>query len=181
MRRQRISFDIAPAPLRHGRATAALDAVAHTVDHPTTDAERPMSIELQPGTHLTTRRRGYVHHGLYAGDGRVIHYAGYGRRFHRGPIEEITLECFAGGRGWQVRPWSTPAHSGPAAVERARARLGEDRYSLWTNNCEHFVEWAIGGTPRSAQVDALTGWFRRTLARAALSIQPRPEAGWSAR
>jgi hypothetical protein len=140
-----------------------------------------MSSELQPGTHLTTRRRGYVHHGLYAGDGRVIHYAGYGRRFRRGPVEEVTLECFAGGRGWQVRPWSTPSHSGPAAVVRARARLGEDRYSLWTNNCEHFVEWAIGGTPRSAQVDALIGWFGRTLARAALSFQPRPETGWSAR
>jgi hypothetical protein len=140
-----------------------------------------MPSELQPGTHLTTRRRGYVHHGLYAGDGRVIHYAGYGRRFRRGPVEEVTLDRFAGGRGWQVRHRSTPAFSGPAAVDRARARLGEDRHSLWTNNCEHFVEWAIGGTPRSAQIDELAGWLRRAVTRAMLSLGPRLAAGWMAR
>jgi hypothetical protein len=177
----RVSNDIALDARRHGRATAALDAAATPPTTKTATAECTMSIELQPGTHLTSRRRGYVHHGLYAGGGRVIHYAGYGRRFRRGPVEEVTLDGFAGGRGWQVRPWSTPTFSGPVAVERARARLGEDRYSLWTNNCEHFVEWAIGGIPRSAQIDALAGWFRRALARAALSLVPRPEAGWSAR
>jgi hypothetical protein len=36
------------------------------------------------GAHQITRRRGYVHHGLYAGDGRVIHYAGFKRFLRRG-------------------------------------------------------------------------------------------------
>jgi HRAS-like suppressor 3 len=124
-----------------------------------------MSADLQPGTHLTTRRRGYVHHGLYAGDGRVIHYRGYGPRLRRGPVEEVTLDEFAGGRGWQARPWVAPAYAGTSAVERARTRLGEDRYSLFSNNCEHFVEWVIGGTPRSAQVEALTAPVKNGLAR----------------
>jgi hypothetical protein len=40
-------------------------------------------------------------------------------------------------------------------VHRARARLGEDRYNVLTNNCEHFCEWCVQGEPRSHQVDGL--------------------------
>lgn len=139
-----------------------------------------MSTELQPGMHLTSRRRGYVHHGLYAGDGRVIHYAGYDRRFRRGPVEEVSLEQFAGGRGWQVKNWAAPTFGGAAAVERARDRLGENRYSLWANNCEHFVEWAIGGRPRSAQVDAVISPLRTNLGWVTRWM-PRPQGRWSMR
>lgn len=32
-----------------------------------------MQDDLPLGAHLTTPRRGYVHHGIYAGSGRVIH------------------------------------------------------------------------------------------------------------
>lgn len=127
--------------------------------------------DLPPGTHLTTHRRGYVHHGLYVGAGRVIHYRGY-KRLRREPVEEITLEAFAGGHGFQVKAWAAPAFPGPAAVERARGRLGEDRYRLCSNNCEHFVEWCLGGTPRSAQVDA---WTRPL--RAALTALSAPLSG----
>lgn len=139
-----------------------------------------MSTELQPGLHLTSRRRGYVHHGLYAGNGRVIHYAGYDRRFRRGPVEEVSLEQFAGGRDWQVKSRATPAFVGTAAVERARGRLGENRYSLWTNNCEHLVEWAIAGRPRSAQVDAVTSRLRESFGWATRWM-PRPQGRWSMR
>ncbi|KAL3853757.1 hypothetical protein ACJMK2_017271 [Sinanodonta woodiana] len=38
-----------------------------------------------------------------------------------------------------------------SAVERARSRLGEKRYCLTCNNCEHFVTWALTGTPISEQ------------------------------
>jgi HRAS-like suppressor 3 len=123
-----------------------------------------MQEDLSPGTHLTTRRRGYVHHGLYAGDGRVIHYAGFKRWFRRGPVEEVTLDQFSLGRGWQVKPRATPRFAGQDAVARARSRLNENRYRLWSNNCEHFVEWCLGGTPRSAQVDALVAPLRSGLA-----------------
>lgn len=140
-----------------------------------------MSDDLRPGMHLTSRRRGYVHHGLYAGDGRVIHYAGYDRRFRRGPVEEVSLERFAAGRGWQVKPWTAPTFADTAAVERARARLGENRYRIWSNNCEHFVEWAIGGTPRSAQVDAFTARVRSGLAWLAAPFGARMTGRWSMR
>lgn len=115
-----------------------------------------MDTDLPPGTHLTTKRRAYVHHGLYVGAGRVIHYRGFDRRLRRGMVEEVMLEAFAGGHGWQVKTWTAPRFAGLAAVERARSRLGEDHYRLTTNNCEHFVEWCLGGTSRSAQVEAWT-------------------------
>ncbi|HSB99367.1 MAG TPA: lecithin retinol acyltransferase family protein [Burkholderiaceae bacterium] len=105
------------------------------------------------GTHLTTPRRGYVHHGIYAGDGRVIHYAGYHRPFRRGPVLETTLEQFTRGHGVRAEAAAAAHFAGADAVERARTRLGEDRYRVWTNNCEHFVHWCLSGSPRSMQVE----------------------------
>ena len=119
-----------------------------------------MSPDLPLGAHLTTQRSGYVHHGLYIGHGRVIHYAGLKAMWRRGPIEEVSLDEFSGGRGWQVKQRATAAFLGHDAVERARTRLGEDRYRIWSNNCEHFVEWCLSGTARSAQVEQ---WVRRLL------------------
>jgi len=37
-------------------------------------------------------------------------------------------------------------------VERAAARIGERRYSLSGNNCEHFVNWCATGVAISHQV-----------------------------
>ncbi|HSW21365.1 MAG TPA: lecithin retinol acyltransferase family protein [Burkholderiaceae bacterium] len=119
-----------------------------------------MSPDLPIGTHLTTQRRGYVHHGLYIGHGRVIHYAGLKALWHRGPVEVVSLDEFGHGHGWQVKDRSTVAFAGGAAVERALSRLGEDRYRIWSNNCEHFVEWCLSGTARSAQVER---WIARLL------------------
>jgi lecithin:retinol acyltransferase len=103
--------------------------------------------ELPLGAHLVTPRRFYRHHGIYAGGGRVIHYRGFKTLFERGPVEEITLEAFA--QGGQVLVKSLPADpfAGAARVERARSRLGEDRYRLLSNNCWHFVKWCVSATP----------------------------------
>jgi hypothetical protein len=118
-----------------------------------------MHPELPVGTHLTTQRRGYVHHGLYIGRGRVVHYAGFKALWHRGPVEEVSLEEFGGASGWQAHVGRIARFAGALAVERARSRLGEDRYRIWSNNCEHFVEWCLHGTPRSAQVERWSRWW----------------------
>ena len=119
---------------------------------------------LLQGAHLTTPRWGYVHHGIYAGDGRVIHYAGFNRLFHRGPVEEVSLGQFTRGRRLAVHPCVTPTYTGLAVVIRARSRLNENRYRLWSNNCEHFAEWCISGTSRSAQIDCWRTRIARLLA-----------------
>lgn len=124
-----------------------------------------MSDNLPLGAHLRSPRRGYSHHGIYAGNGRVIHYGGFNRLFARAPVQEVTLEQFTRGRGVSVTPWVAPGYTGDAIVERARSRLGENRYRLLSNNCEHFVWWCISGRGRSPQIDAWKARLARSVAR----------------
>jgi hypothetical protein len=49
-------------------------------------------------------------------------------------------------------------------VERARSRLGEDRYRFLSNNCEHFCEWCIAGSSRSTQIEELKALGRSVFA-----------------
>ncbi|WP_354684163.1 lecithin retinol acyltransferase family protein [Cupriavidus necator] len=109
---------------------------------------------LPLGAHLVTERHGYVHHGIYAGAGRVIHYAGFARSLHAAPVEETSLHAFAAGCGIAVKPEPCARFAGPQAVARARSRLGENAYHLLTNNCEHFCSWCLSGESRSEQVEA---------------------------
>jgi hypothetical protein len=110
---------------------------------------------LPIGAHLTTPRLGYVHHGLYAGSGRVIHSAGFKTFFRKGPVEDVPLEEFSAGRRWRIHSLPRNKAEGIARIERARSRLGEDAYRFWSNNCEHFVQWCISGERRSRQVERL--------------------------
>ena len=136
--------------------------------------------DLPLGAHLTSPRWGYVHHGIYAGAGRVIHYAGLNRVFRSGRVEEVPLECFTLGRAVQVKAWVAPKFSGEAAIARAHARLGENDYSFLANNCEHFAQWCISGTSRSEQVDSWTAWLRVALDRLGSVLATRGSATPSA-
>jgi len=115
---------------------------------------------LEPpiGAHLITPRRGYTHHGIYVGHGMVLHYAGLARDLRPGPVEEVSLERFVNGRSVHIECRSMPAFNEQDIVTRARSRLGESRYRLLTNNCEHFSEWARFGTSRSHQIERWLGW-----------------------
>ncbi|MDE1184286.1 lecithin retinol acyltransferase family protein [Paraburkholderia sp.] len=108
--------------------------------------------DLQPGAHLVTQRSGYAHHGIYVGNGMVVHYAGFGGSAQRGPVEEVSLAQFAAGHAVAIRFAAAPKFDSDEAVRRARSRLGENRYRLLTNNCEHFCAWCLFGESRSEQV-----------------------------
>lgn len=135
--------------------------------------------ELPVGAHLMTPRRGFTHHGIYVGGGRVVHYAGLSRTLFRGPVEEVTLARFSGGRAIYLRQGGD-AHFAPAdIVRRARSRLGEDLYRVASNNCEHFCEWCRSGESRSAQIDRLLRPLRaakKTVQRAVQSLRGAPAA-----
>jgi hypothetical protein len=111
------------------------------------------SCEPPLGAHVVSPRRCYTHHGIYVGSGRVAQYGGLSRGLRRGPIEEVALAQFTQGQPLWVRASGGMRYSSTEVVRRARSRLGEDHYSLLTNNCEHFCEWCVGGEPRSYQVD----------------------------
>ncbi|ACD19904.1 lecithin retinol acyltransferase family protein [Paraburkholderia phytofirmans] len=118
------------------------------------DATAASEPDLSCGAHLATRRQGYVHHGIYIGDGKVIHYAGFSRRFSRGPVEIVSIDEFVAGFGFEVIFHPFAKFRGAEVVHRAASRLGEHNYRLLTNNCEHFCVWCLFGRGRSEQVQA---------------------------
>jgi cell wall-associated NlpC family hydrolase len=113
--------------------------------------------------HIITPRVGYRHHGIYVGDGKVVHYRGLYRGWRAGPVEEVSLEEFAHGRTVCIRAHADRRFDQQTVVARARSRLGEDAYRLLTNNCEHFSEWCVDGTHRSPQIEEWLALPRRVL------------------
>ncbi len=124
-------------------------------------------MELDPhsepplGAHVVTPRRWYTHHAIYVGRGRVVQYRGWSRSLRPGPVEEVAMEDFAWGHPIWIQPEYLSELEQREVVRRARLRLGEDRYDLLTNNCEHFCEWCIRGVSRSHQVDRLVARIQR--------------------
>lgn len=50
-------------------------------------------------------------------------------------------------------------YSAQETAERAKSRLGEDKYNLAFNNCEHFAIWCKTGIKESSQVDEFLNVF----------------------
>jgi Lecithin retinol acyltransferase len=127
--------------------------------------ESPVRSEEPPlGAHLVTPRFAYSHHGIYVGNGTVVHYAAFAKHWRRGPVEEISFTRFADGHPVWVRPARPNGLPCAEVVRRARSRLGEDRYRVFTNNCEHLSEWCVNGEHRSPQVERLLARERAVLA-----------------
>lgn len=113
---------------------------------------------LSLGSHIKTYRTGYSHHGIYCGNGQVVHYSGFAQAFKKGSLEITTLERFLGSekKYYVIKyPANKVMFSAKDIVRRALSRVGEDRYNLVFNNCEHFVAWCVTGKSESKQVKAV--------------------------
>jgi hypothetical protein len=100
----------------------------------------------------------YRHYGIELPDGMMCENSPPGVRI-------VGYADFARGHPVQV----TNPEAGPAgrdlAVQRALSRVGERRYSLTSNNCEHFANCCATGMAISQQVIAwITSFFRLALA-----------------
>ncbi|MED3732278.1 lecithin retinol acyltransferase family protein [Geobacillus stearothermophilus] len=93
--------------------------------------------ELELADHLIAKRIGYTHHGLYIGNNQVIHYS-------EGEVRIDSLEDFKKDCEMGVVD-SVATYSKEEIISRAFSRLGEKRYNLVFNNCEHFVNWCRSG------------------------------------
>ena len=131
------------------------------VSEPVRGNSDSLTMELARGAQLFISRPGYRHFGIYVGDGRIIHYAGR-VRYAQGMIEEVSLDEFAEGRAIRIGRLPAGPFDGDEIVRRARSRLGERRYDLFRNNCEHFCNWCQLGESRSDQVEWLA-WPARLL------------------
>ena len=89
----------------------------------------------------------YQHHGIDCGDGTVIHY----RKVGTATVTRTSTDAFAQGQPVYVLARSV-AFIPDVVVERAESRLGEQRYNLFFNNCEHFANWCKTGENVSPQL-----------------------------
>ncbi|MGB3299693.1 MAG: lecithin retinol acyltransferase family protein [Phormidesmis sp.] len=90
----------------------------------------------------------YEHHGIDCGDGTLIHY----RKTGEAQIARTSSESFARGGAIYTKPVST-AFIPDVVINRAESRLGEQRYDLFFNNCEHFADWCKTGRGECSQLD----------------------------
>jgi hypothetical protein len=101
---------------------------------------------LKIGDHIRVDHGLYYHHGVYYGNDKVAHYAGGGR------IRITSLRAFAG-----RRKIHTVKHKKACCtrtiIKKVDRRLGEKKYNLVFNNCEHFATWCVTGRHRSSQID----------------------------
>lgn len=161
------------APARHCGAHLGARRVWHWVSnrvqsHATllesslSRGDHALAVSEEPplGAHLVTPRIGYIHHGIYVGDGKVMHCGAVSRFLPRGPVEEVSLRDFCRGRTVAVRGGVPAKFTAQQVINRAKSRLGEKRYRLLTNNCEHFCEWCLRGQQRSYRVERFTRWVR---------------------
>ena len=100
---------------------------------------------FHPADHLFVRRGLYTHHGIYIGNGLVIHYSTSGKNLIK--IHPIALREFAAGDSvyWLDTDQSPLIYQREEAVGRAWSRVGEESYNLLMNNCEQFVRWCRSG------------------------------------
>ena len=107
---------------------------------------------MAKGDHLAVYCGAYSHHAVDLGDGRVVQFgSGIGGRTNP-RIEVVGKSVFA--QGNRPRLVNTPTiYRSDEIVERALSRLGEQEYSLLSNNCEHFVNWCRTGHAESRQVN----------------------------
>lgn len=88
----------------------------------------------------------YEHHGIDCGDETVIHY-----RKGTETIERTSKAYFTDGKKVYVKRYPL-RYIADNVIQRAVSKLGERKYNIIFNNCEHFATWCITGVSYSQQV-----------------------------
>ncbi|MGE7673496.1 lecithin retinol acyltransferase family protein [Lysinibacillus sp. NPDC094403] len=92
---------------------------------------------IQRAQHLKVNRLCYSHHALSIDEYEVIHY-------QDGEVKIESIESFA--KGAEIYILATPRlYKKDEVIARAYSKLGEKKYNLIFNNCEHFVRWTLNG------------------------------------
>jgi cell wall-associated NlpC family hydrolase len=120
--------------------------------------KRLIEEDLMRGDHIYVRRGGllYSHHGIYAGEGTVIHFKGEDKEKQDPAVILTEIENFlSGGRLRRRNYKSRLAHD--ETIRIARELLSKKGYSLAFNNCEHFVTYCATGKKKSLQVRRVIG------------------------
>ena len=120
-----------------------------------------MEENFKKGDVLCVNRGLYSHYGVYAGDGKVIHFTadtGEGQSEtnpFNADVRKSDLEQFQKDGVVTVDNQENAAFSRDEIVRRAEALIGtqQGKYDLAINNCEHFAKWCKTGRKVSDQVE----------------------------
>jgi hypothetical protein len=96
----------------------------------------------------------YLHHGVYVGGDTVVHYTGTPGNKTDAAVKSTPLDEFSEG-GTIHRVVHSDGLPARETIRRARSRVGEQKYDLVSNNCEHFARWCKTGEHRSEQTDGI--------------------------
>lgn len=123
----------------------------------------------------------YDHYGVYENNNRVYQYAVRNGIIGRADIHITTLKSFIGNSGNYFvlifpQKYGRPQkrvitafassdyieneaayhlYSPEETIQRAKSKLGETKYSLFFNNCEHYAIWCKTGIHESHQIKDL--------------------------
>ena len=106
------------------------------------------------GDHIYIQYPTFQHHGIDLGDGTVIEYGGKGTSFMS--VRRVLLRDFLTRGPSFVQRYQPGTTLHPyQTVRLAWARLREQRYDLFNNNCEHLAYWCKTGHQWSPQAARL--------------------------
>jgi hypothetical protein len=129
--------------------------------------------DLSLGDHIYVKRLLYSHHGIYAGDGKVIHYRGEEKEKKDPSVRETDIDGFLKGGKLKKRDYKRRLPVSET-LSLAKEHLSGKGYSLTLNNCEHFATYCATGKKKSNQVrKAAAGFLGVTLAVAGTILQVR--------
>ena len=108
---------------------------------------------LLPGDHIYVKRktRFYIHHGIYLGEGKVIHFTGSIREKVDPEVRKTDLSRFL--KDGKLKRRNHKKRLSPSETIRiAREQLSNKNFSMIWNNCEHFATYCATGKKKSRQV-----------------------------
>lgn len=110
--------------------------------------------EMNGGDHIYVRTKWpkVTHHGIYCGNGYVIHFDGHSKLICKDSLEHFCSP-------FPIREISVFEKCNPSlaneVMRRAESLLGKGDYDLLASNCEHFASYCITGSWKSKQADKL--------------------------
>jgi hypothetical protein len=115
--------------------------------------------KLKRGDIIGISRGVYEHFGIYFGYDQVIHYTSLNPNASAkdNKIIKTTMSNFLRGTDYifivHDDLWSKifKPYSAQETIERAKSLIGQEDYSLFFNNCEHFAFWCKLGVKKCTQ------------------------------
>lgn len=123
--------------------------------------------DVKPGDSIAIRRlKGclhYYHYVIYIGEGKVVHFRGRCRDSpccgKTAKIKEENFDDVIGPEDYPYLQIESGSWNGKEPfppdiiIERAKSKIEQQGFNLFSNNCEHFARWARYGKSVSTQIN----------------------------